>query len=33
MARQGMIPRETFFNPENLQRLLENRAPEAHSHE
>jgi hypothetical protein len=21
MARQGMIPREEFFNPENLQRL------------
>ena len=24
MARQGMIPRETFFNPENLERLLGN---------
>ena len=22
LARQGMIPREAFFNPENLQRLL-----------
>jgi hypothetical protein len=22
LARQGMIPRESFFNPENLQRLL-----------
>jgi flavin-dependent dehydrogenase len=22
LARQGMVPRETFFNPENLQRLM-----------
>ena len=22
MARQGMIPRESFFNPANLQRLM-----------
>ena len=22
MAREGMIPRETFFNPENLQRII-----------
>jgi flavin-dependent dehydrogenase len=22
MAREGMIPRETFFNPENLQRIM-----------
>jgi len=22
MAREGMIPREKFFNPENLQRIL-----------
>jgi hypothetical protein len=22
MAREGMVPRETFFNPENLQRVM-----------
>ena len=22
MAREGMIPPETFFNPENLQRIM-----------
>jgi hypothetical protein len=22
MAREGMIPREAFFNPENLQRIM-----------
>jgi 2-polyprenyl-6-methoxyphenol hydroxylase-like FAD-dependent oxidoreductase len=22
LAREGMIPRESFFNPENLQRLM-----------
>jgi hypothetical protein len=22
MAREGMIPREEFFNPENLQRIM-----------
>jgi hypothetical protein len=22
MARQGMVPRESFFNPANLQRLM-----------
>ena len=22
MAREGMIPRESFFNPENMQKLM-----------
>jgi hypothetical protein len=23
LARQGLVPRESFFNPENLQRVLQ----------